>query len=231
MQIIEKSIAGVRSAVYRLRRKRGEMEFVLFPMVHVGTQSFYDQVRKKLQECDYILAEGVNSKRVWLLASSYKIIRRVKRIDLVTQQEALKFSDLSSKVINADIDGATFDEQWSRLPVAVRMLLFSLLPFYMAYLFLFGTRETLAENLAMDDLPSRDEILDYDETFDKLDRLLIDDRDQAIIRHIESLLESGRSGTVGIVYGARHMRNLLRFLLDQKNYQIVDSEWIRVFDQ
>jgi hypothetical protein len=63
-------------------------------------------------------------------------------------------------------------------------------PVYVIYLFLFGTREIIAENIAVEDLPSSNEVLLQDDDFDKLDALLIDERDRRLIRNIASLNEA-----------------------------------------
>jgi hypothetical protein len=140
MQFIEKNSFNVRSAVYRLQKLNNALEFVLFPMVHIGSKQFYDEVRQRLLNCDLILVEGVRSKKVSLLTLSYRAIRKIKRIDLVTQQEALKISDLSERIINADMGGKNFDNRWAELPVMLRIQLLLLLPIYVSYLLLWGTR-------------------------------------------------------------------------------------------
>jgi DNA-binding transcriptional regulator GbsR (MarR family) len=61
---------------------------------------------------------------------------------------------------------------------------------------------------------------------------LIDERDRKVIGTIERLLkENGKvKKSVGIVYGAMHMRNITAYLLRKQGYRIVNSEWVTVFD-
>ncbi len=40
MQFIEKTSFSVRSAIYSLQNAESGLEFVLFPMIHVGTIAF-----------------------------------------------------------------------------------------------------------------------------------------------------------------------------------------------
>jgi pheromone shutdown protein TraB len=129
-------------------------------------------------------------------------------------------------------DVLCLDNRWAELPVMFRIQLLLLLPIYVSYLLLFGTRDLIAENIATDDLASRDEILHYDEELGKLDRLIVDERDQVIIRNIDQLYETrGKERKiVGIVYGARHMRNITMHLSEKLGYSITGSEWITVFD-
>lgn len=232
MQFIEKNSFNVRSAIYRLKKEESGLEFLLFPMVHVGSKQFYEEVSRRLAKCDLILAEGVDSKKANLLTRSYRIVKRIKRLGLVTQQEGMEVSGFREKIINVDIGRYAFDESWSSLPLMLKAQIFLFTPFYVIYLLFFGTRETIAENLALEDLPSPEEILLQDDDFDKLDSLLIDERDRRLIHHIESLHQAnGRDKKrVGIVYGAMHMRNVTNFLLQKLKYRVAQAEWLPVFD-
>jgi hypothetical protein len=229
MQFIEKNSFNVRSAVYHLK-KDGAPEFLLFPMIHVGSQTFYDEIAQRLMTCDIILAEGVVSKRANLLTLSYRIVKRIKRMDLVTQQDALRAAAFRGKVTNADMAGNAFDARWSSLPLSLRIQLFFLLPVYILYLLFFGTRQTLAENIALEDLPSEDEILLEGERFADLDSLLIDERDRTLLGNIKRVYESGGTKTIGVIYGARHMRSAVDFLMRTLNYHVAKAEWVTVFD-
>src|SRR5436305_4813326 len=99
MQFVEKNSFNLRSAIYHLKTKHSPIEFFLFPMVHVGSKQFYAEVSRKLGECDLIFAEGVNnSRKANLLTLSYRIVRYIKRMDLVTQQEGMKLVGLRNKI-------------------------------------------------------------------------------------------------------------------------------------
>ena len=232
MQFIEKNSLNVRSAVYHLKKDDAGLEFLLFPMVHVGSKEFYDEVSRRLAACDLILAEGVNTKKASLLTLSYRIVRKIRRMELVTQQEGMRMARLREKIVNSDMEGRAFDAHWSTLPFSLKAQLLFFVPFCVAYLFLFGTRETLAENIALEDLPSSDEVLFQDEGFEKLDGLLIDERDRRLIDRIEKLHDSARpeKKTVAVVYGAMHMRKVIGFLLHRLNYRVAKAEWVTVFD-
>lgn len=232
MQFIEKNSLNVRSAVYHLKKDDAGLEFLLFPMIHVGSKEFYDEVSRRLAACDLILAEGIASKKVNLLTLSYRIVKKIRRMELVTQQEGMKVSGFCHKILNSDMEGRAFDERWSLLPSGLKVQLFLFLPVYVVYLFLFGTRETLAENIALEDLPSSDDILYQDESLEVLDAILISERDRKLLDSIEKLHDASQRDkkVVGVVYGAMHMRNVTGFLLHKLNYRIAKAEWITVFD-
>lgn len=232
MQFIEKNSFNVRSAVYRLKKDGSALEFLIFPMIHVGSSEFYDEISRRLASCDLILAEGVNSRRANLLTLSYRIVKRIRRMELVTQHDGMRIESFRAKILNTDIDGAAFDKRLSSLPLFLRAQLVVLVPVFVIYLFLFGTRETLAENIALDDLPSEeDESLSDEEDWELLDSLIIDERDRILIEHVARLeAEEKEAKQIGIVYGAGHMRNTIRFLMQKLNYRVAKAEWIKVFD-
>jgi hypothetical protein len=153
-------------------------------------------------------------------------------MDLITQHDGMQVDGFREKILNADMEERIFDEDWSSLPIMLRAQLCIIVPVYVVYLFLFGTRETLAKNLALEDLPTSEEILSEDENFEQLDSLLVDERDQKLIEHIAKLDEerSEESQRVGIVYGAFHIRSTVAFLMQKLEYRVAKAEWVKVFD-
>jgi hypothetical protein len=232
MQFIEKNSFNVRSAICLLKNENCGIEFRLFPMVHIGSKDFYNHVSEKLSECDLILAEGVKSKKGNILTFSYSIVKKIKRMDLITQKEGLNLSVFADKIRNTDIKGQDFDDNWSTLSIVFRLSLFVIIPFYVVYLYAFGTREIIAKHIAVDDLPTSDEVLFSDQNTEELEKILIDKRDKVLIESIEELIQENKSNPtqVGILYGAFHMRNIFDYLLNKKNYKIVESEWLTVFE-
>ena len=231
MQFIEKNSFNVRSAIYRLKKDGSHLEYLIFPMIHIGSLEFYQEISRRLTSCDLILAEGLKSRKARLLTLSYRIVKHIRRMDLVTQQDGINVENFRTKLLNADMDGAAFDERWSSLPVVIRVQLFFIVPIFAVYLFLFGTRETIAENLAFDDLPSSEEILTEDEELEMVDALIVDQRDRQLIEHITRLEgEQKEAKRVGILYGARHMRSTMAFLMQKLDYRVVKAEWVKVFD-
>ena len=230
MQFIEKNSFNVRSAVYQLNRDGTGLEFLIFPMIHVGSRKFYEEISKRLSSCDLILAEGVTSKRASLLTLSYRVVKKIRRMDLVTQQDGMKVESFRDKILNTDMEGPIFDERWSSLPVMLRVQLIILIPVYVVYLFIFGTRETLAENIALEDLPSSEEILN--DSFEGLDDLLVAERDQKLIEWLRKFDDEGseKIKRIGVLYGAFHMRGTMRFLMQKLKYRVSKAEWVTVFE-
>jgi hypothetical protein len=201
-------------------------------MIHVGSREYYQEITRRLANCDLILVEGVKSRKVTILTLSYRFIKKIRRMDLITQYEGIRLDAFRNEIRNTDMEGNAFDERWSSLPITSRLQLFILVPFCVLYLFLFGTRETLADNLALDDLPSSDEVLLEDETLIQLDSLLIDERDRKLLEHIARVNEerAQTSQKIGVLYGAFHMRHVMPFLMQKLNYRVVKADWVKVFD-
>ena len=232
MQFVEKNSFNLRAAVYRLKRDSSALEFVVFPMIHVGSREYYQEITRRLSTCDLILVEGVKSKKAAILTLSYRFIKKIRRMDLITQNEGIRLDEFRNEIKNTDLEENAFDERWSSFPIALRLQLFIIVPIFVLYLFLFGTREILAENLALDDLPSSDEILLEDETLSGLDSLILDERDRKLIEHIGDVNNerAQKSQRIGILYGATHMRRVMPFLMQKLNYRVVDAAWVKVFD-
>jgi len=230
MQFIEKNSFNVRSAVYHLKKQGFGPQFILFPMIHVGDRNFFVEVSQRLAQCDLILAEGVASKRAALLTSAYRIVRKVHRLDLITQYE-MDTSKLKDKMVNADMEPEDFDRQYSTLPTLVRLQIFVLFPFFALYLLLCGTRQIIARELAVEDLPSSEEILRND-VFEDFDNLILDQRDSVLIHRLQELCDArnfdGRK--IAVLYGAMHMRNITAFLVEKLRYQVSRAEWLTVFE-
>ncbi|MEP7075527.1 MAG: hypothetical protein ABI878_06920 [Acidobacteriota bacterium] len=232
MQFVEKNSFNVRSSVYSMRKVGSGIELLLFPMVHIGTRTFFEQVSERIRECDVIFLEGVGGRRADLLTLSYRCIRFIRRMDLVTQQEGLDIKTFREKIRNADIGANEFAAKWRGQSILFRLLIYAAVPVYSIYLALFGTRHLIAENIAVEDLETSDEVLLTDNDTEKFGDILLKDRDTIIIKYFSDFLltNAGQSKTVAIVYGALHMRNIMNYLFEVEGYRIVDSEWLTVFD-
>ena len=234
MQFVEKNSFNLRAAVYSLKKDSSGLEFVVFPMIHVGSREYYQEITRRLSTCDLVLFEGMKSKKAAILTLSYRFIKNIRRMDLITQHEGIRLDEFRNEIKNADMDASAFDERWSSLPIMLRLQLFVLVPVFVLYLFLFGTREILAQNLAIEDLPSEaeEEELSEDETRISLDSLMVDERDRKLLEHISSVYDERAQipQRIGILYGAFHMRRVMPFLMQKLNYRVVKADWVKVFD-
>jgi hypothetical protein len=109
MQYLENSVVALRAAHYVLAHQRLQAKFYLFPMIHVGSASFYAQVGSRLAVCDDILFEGVRSMRGRILTLSYRLLTRRKRLGPVLQSAALPLRKVGPRLICGDVSSDEFE--------------------------------------------------------------------------------------------------------------------------
>jgi hypothetical protein len=232
VQIIETSDLGVRAAILRVRRLEGRAEFLLFPMLHAASADFDKGTKTRLRECDPILVEGIDATQARILTLAYRIMVKSKRLGMVAQGDALDLSPFRDRIVHADLNSGEFDRGWRQVPFYLRFLILGGAPLYGVYLYFFGTRALIARYAEFNDLPSRNEVLMYDRDFDQFDHALTGQRDARLIQTIKQLVrEPGEQPkTVGILFGAQHMRAVIRYLPERLGYHVADAGWITVIE-
>ncbi len=198
-------------------------------MVHIAEPEFYSKVSERLRECDIILYEGVSGLQSRTLISSYSSITRNSKLGLVSQKE-MNLEHVQDKLVHADIGGDEFDENWYQLPICQRWEIKLFAPVVGLYLRFFVTRGMIAKHLKLDDLETREELLN--DSFDEVDTLLLDTRDEILTQAIDDCIEFHQPGVsrVGILYGATHMRAVIHHLTTEHGYRPDGGEWIDVFE-
>jgi len=230
MQFVESSVAGVRAAYLRFSAGPSSAEVCLLPMIHVGTASYFAEVRRRLDGCDVVLFEGVRTFHSWLLTRSYAIATHRKRLGLVLQRDALRTASLKSPKIHADLSAAEFAAAWRDIPLFQRVAVMLLAPVYGFWIYCTGTRESIGRHLSTDDLESSKD-LDRYEALPELEMAMSTRRDARLVQDLSSALKShGAGARIGVLYGAAHMRAVSRMLTAKHHYRVVESEWIKVFD-
>ena len=228
MQIIESTPYGVRSAVRWLQADDEAPAFVLFPMLHVADADFYEEVTARLLDCDVILYEGVGGATSYLLTASYRFFANSDRLRLVLQK-TMDLTAVRDRLIHADVSDEAFQRKWAGLPLWLRLFIPVAAPLVGLYLRFFGTRDLIAGRMGLNLRKSECEIL-QDDDLDKLDGVIIDWRD----RHLLTVLDRERckpqnaGRTIGIVFGAKHMRAMYLHLMKKHGYRITRSEWMTV---
>lgn len=228
MQIIERSSLGVRTAIWTLASKTVAPFVTLFPMIHVGEPRFYLEVKNRLENYDFILFEGLNSKVTEQVTRSYSLFPDPKKNGLMVQPD-LNPEHFPGKLIHADLDGESFDEAWDKLPLKLRLLILISSPIYGIYAKFFKSGDAFFESTGLDLLESREEIF-YNEDMLQLDALILQRRDQHLIACLDRLLETqkDRHVKIAIVFGAAHMRAVLKHLVLKLDFKVQDSEWMTI---
>jgi hypothetical protein len=231
VQLIEVSMTGARSAVITLRAPRTPLRITLFPMTHLGTPDYYRSVTASLARRDLIIAEGVPGRlaAARALTLAYRLPAHSHRLDLTV--EHVDYASLGIPVIGPDISAAQLRTRWRALPLLQRLAVWTLLPACAAAFTLLGTRRTLSRYLATDDLPSYEEDQARQAT-GQLTELILDHRDALLTASLDSVYQARHAEEidVAVVYGAGHMRAVVRHLFQRYGYRPRTAEWLTIYE-
>lgn len=229
MQIIEHTGFGTRSAVLTFEKRGSNVRFVVVPMLHLGSPQFYRNVRKELQACDRIVVEGVTGHRTRMFTLAYRLAGKVRRSGLVGQAEGLDLSDLSDRFVRPDLTAAQFAHGWRGVKRGLRWMVLLGAPVVGLWVAIVGPRRALGD-MTLDDLPTQkqEELAEYGES---LDTLIIDERDRPLGEALIALAaDQDQPCTVGVCWGAEHVRAVVTVLVGHLGYRIGNGTWITVFD-
>jgi len=229
LQFIEASALGVRAAHCRLRSSKHSIEFHLFPMIHIGSAAFYENVRERIERCDVVLFEGVRSLAVKVLTASYNLAARSKRLGLVTQRDGLRLANMKGRSVHADSSAREFEAAWQSVPWHWRVAAMVSAPLYGLWLYFTASRESIGRHLGTEDLETSEDIERFAD-LPELQNAVATKRDARLLAAIAALIDQPRNHTnVAIIYGAAHMRVVTRFLSDKYGYRVAEADWLHVF--
>jgi hypothetical protein len=230
MQIVESTAWGVRTARISLRHPQSDKVTVLFPMLHVGESKFFQSVYDDAFSLDMVLVEGVKSPIGRRIAQSYSWIER-SRMGLAIQPRYPSQNDSLAKIVHSDLSTEVFERLWRKIPFWQRALIFVVVPLIGLQRRWLGTREQLAKSISLEDLPSREEYIEANEENGFLNYTIMQARDERLLEVLHQEIRNLPDGpmSIGIVYGALHMRAVIRDLTNKHGYTCVDAEWMTVF--
>jgi hypothetical protein len=228
MQIIESSVAGVRSVRLTLAGDATQPTVTLFPMVHVGEAEFYRTAYDDAATHDVVLIEGVKSPITTRVTRSYRWIVNSRRLNLSLQPGYRTRG--AEKVILADLSHEEFVIAWRRVPLWMRLFIYVGAPLMGLRLLIHGTREGLAKDLGLDDARSQQELINWSPETGLLDAAILDARDERLIACLSEQLADERVRSIAVVYGANHMRAVIRELMGGRRYRVAAADWRTVFD-
>ncbi|CAG6394063.1 hypothetical protein NMG29_32230 [Streptomyces cocklensis] len=229
MQIVEVTGYAVRSAVFTMRRKGSPLEFVVFPMLHVASPTFYAQVRRRLRDCDLIVLEGIKGKSagVSTLTLAYRFAPRRRRNGLVEQDDAELLPE-GVPVLFPDVTAAEAMADLRALPRTTYALVMVAAPLMGLVFAMRGPRAFLDEDHVVEDLPPtlRAEMLADHE----VEHALTDRRDRRLLEALGTIHAERRHEPirVAVVYGAGHVPAIVRGLAEGYGYLPRDAEWLTV---
>lgn len=133
--------------------------------------------------------------------------------------------------VHADLSGEEFAKVWLDIPLWLRATTYVLTPAVGIWLRWFGSQAMLARKLPLDDLPGREEILNLSPETVALNQAILHPRDVRLVERLgEQLDDPGLAvRRIAIVYGASHMRAVLRELTGRRGYRVERGDWLTAF--
>jgi hypothetical protein len=226
MQFIESSIVGLRSAVITLTHRATPLRFILFPMVHVGQQAFYDEVAARARLCQLIVAEGVAAKHVpaqaWMARQHWG-------------------GPLVDQLAGLDLESLGVPVRWEAEPGARPQSAKERFTSQAADVAGAATIGLIRKFVNPRVLGSLDQAEAYDQsaanlTGDWFDRLLEHNvstvRNARLTRLLDKIHRDHAADavTVGVVFGAAHMPVVANHLCGQHGYVATSAEWLTVIE-
>ncbi len=200
-------------------------------MIHLGEPSFFSAVYADAFAQDAVLIEGVRSPITMRVTRAYRWIAGSRRLALVVQPQYPAQSVSRAKIIHADLTGAEFENLWKKVPLLLKLLLYVGAPAYGAYQRWFGTRASIARGHALEDLPSRKETLSWAPEYAAFDNAILTARDKRLVEVMDAYLDEpvAEPRRLAVVYGAGHMRAVIRELTKARRFHAVESDWLMIF--
>lgn len=218
---------GLRSAEMVYRHPKSRVSVTLYPMVHVGERSFYERTYREAFQHDVTLVEGIRSSVGRNLTRAYRWLDP-GRLGLVVQPPSPPQNEVSSRIVKADLSAREFLTEWREIALPIRAFISIMAPMMGLYLRFRGSRASLAQRLSLDDLRSSEELLRWQPSLDPLDGALLRARDQRLLECLWKEVENESQKRVAIVYGAMHVRAVVRELR-QREFRPESATWRTVF--
>ena len=198
-------------------------------MIHVGESGFYDRVYADALSHDVVLVEGLNSPITERITRSYRWMAGASRLQLIVQPQRDKLAHASKPVVLADLSHEEFVVHWRKVPLWIRVMIYFVAPLLGIKRRLMVSRAELAKGMSLDDLTSRNELLSWNAESGMVHHAILDSRDARLVEKLDTLLSDKSYRRIAVVYGARHMRAVLRHLVGKRQFQVRDMDWMTVF--
>ena len=232
MEFIESTSFFVRTIMYELVHSSEDvnLQFRLIPMIHIGSEEYYNEVIGYLNECDEILYEGLKSKKGTRVTRLYGSV--AKKLDLVTQNQILKRDKIKPPLIHSDFDLETASREWNKLDLYEKIKGEIIVP----WKFFIQTRNYSRKKLGKAfGRPNNELWLAFGPREDKKGsyrNYVMNAREQILFRILKEKfsLNKKEHKRIGIIYGGGHMNKISRFLIDHLNYIPKSGTFIKVFD-
>ena len=226
MQFTEVSEMGVRAARLTFVDPKASARVTLFPMVHIGEPSFYKEVYRDALKHDVLLFEGVRSPIVARITRSYRWLVGSRAMTGLVVQPRFDGTNSSALIIHADLTPEEFAIEWHKVPLWIRGLISFMAPWLGLKRRWFTSKVALAKDMGCEDQPSLKEVLAISPETGALTQAILHARDERLIERLSEELAGSRGQvSIAIIYGATHMRAVVRELTVRRRFSVTSAEW------
>lgn len=218
---------GLRSARMEFRHTDSPVSVTVYPMAHVGERSFYETTYGEAFSHDVTLVEGVRSPVGRHLTRSYRWLN-FEKLGLILQPKPSAQESASGRVVKADLSPDEFHREWRKISLPLRALIFVLAPLVGIKRRLFASRETLGQKMSLEDRKSADEILSWSPSMEPFHHSVLHARDERLLECLRTELDATDATRVAVVYGAMHIRSVVRELR-KRGFYCADASWRTIF--
>jgi hypothetical protein len=225
MQFIESSMLGVRAARLSFTSRHTETRVTLFPMVHVGEPDFYRATYDDALGHDVVLLEGVRSPVTARITRSYRWLVGSRGMAGLVVQPRMPADAGAGRLVHADLTGDEFEAEWKAVPLWQRWAIYVLAPLVGLRRRWSSSRSRLAKDMACDYEPSLSELLALTPETGALTQAVLHARDERLLERLRAELDSLPPRSIAVVYGAAHMRAVVRELTTRRAFSVADAQW------
>lgn len=221
MKVLQQTNGGLLAARIHLTAP-DKASFTLIAMSHVAEQSFYNLVSKDLDEHDAVLCEGAPGRSLTAVFQRALAIKgRVAQCDALPWkgQPHWYSADMSPAVLTRRLLCAL---SWRVVPISLVLVLVMLVG-----------RTRWFHSVANDDEAKDPEDKQPGDGIEDAigmaaKRVLLDERDAILAGHCASMMDGWAGRRIAVPWGAGHIPQLARFLIEDFGYEIVDTRWQRI---
>ena len=227
MQFVESSLLGVRSARLAFESPTSPVRVTLFPMVHVGQSEFYDATYADAQTHDVVFLEGVRSPITTRITRSYRWLVGSRAMIGLIVQPRFPVTETGARIVQADLTTDEFEAGWRKVAFWIRAAFYVLAPIIGLQRRWLYTQKMLAKNMNCDDQPTLAELVALSPESGALTQAILHSRDDRLIECLRAELDASppKPLSLAIIYGAAHMRAVVRELTTERDFAVSSADW------
>jgi hypothetical protein len=130
-----------------------------------------------------------------------------------------------ARLVHADLTGEEFEAEWKAVQLWLRLAIYTLAPAVGLHRRWFASRSSLAKDMACDYEPSLAELMAITPETGALTQAVLHARDRRILERLSAELDDLGPKSIAVVYGAAHMRAVVRELTTNRAFAVEAAEW------